>query len=72
MDLLNPIVAIAVITLVGLVIAGFVGWREERQRGRTAPARRADHTRTDPSPECGGRVVYRRRSLNKWDYIKTP
>ena len=72
MDLLNPIFAIGVITLVALVAAGFVIWREERTQGRTAPARRADHTRTDSATECGGRVVYRRRRLSKWDYIRTP
>ena len=72
MDFLSPIVfAIAVITLVGLA-ARFMIWREVRPRGSWAPARRADHTRTDSSTECGGRVVYRPRRLNKWDYIRTP
>ena len=73
MEFLSPIVfAMAVITLVGLVAAGFVIWREVRTRGGWAPARRADHTRTDSSTDCGGRVVYRRRRLSKWDYIRTP
>ena len=73
MDFLSPIVfAMAVISLVGLVAAGFVIRREVRMRWRRAPARRAERTRTDPLNECGGRVVYRRRRLNKWDYIRTP
>lgn len=73
MDLLSPIVFVmAVITLVGLAAAGFMLWREVRPRRRWAPARRAAHTRTDSSTECGCRVVYGRRRLNKWDYIRTP
>lgn len=73
MDILSPIVfAIAVIALVGLVVAGFLIWWELRTPWRPPPAMRADHTRADPSTGCGGRVVYRRRRLNKWDYIRTP
>ena len=73
MDLSSPIVFVmAVITLVGLVAAGFMIRREVCPRKRWAPARRAAHARTDSSTECGGRVVYRRRRLNKWDYIRTP
>ena len=69
MDLLSPTVfALAVIALVGLVAAGFMIRRGVRTRGGWAPARRAD----DSSTECGGRVVYRRRRLSKWDYIRTP
>jgi hypothetical protein len=64
MDLLSPIVfAMAVITLVGLVAAGFMIWREVSTRGRWAPARRAENTRTDSLNEFGGRVVYRRMRL---------
>jgi uncharacterized iron-regulated membrane protein len=60
MEFLSPIVfAMAVITLVGLVATGSIIWREVRTRRRWAPARRAEHIRTDPSTECGGRVVYR-------------
>ena len=73
MDLLSPIVfAMAVITLVGLVAIGYMIWREVRAPGRWAPARRAGHARTGSSTECGGRVVYGRRRLSKWDYIRTP
>ena len=73
MDILSPIVfAMVVIALMGLVAASFLIWWELRTPVRRAPARRADHTRTDSSTECGGRVVYRRRRLNKWDYIRTP
>lgn len=73
MDLLSPIVfAMAVITLLGMVAAGVIIWRGVRTRWGWAAAGRASHTRTDSSSECGGRVVYRRRRLNKWDYIRTP
>ena len=73
MDILSPIVfAIAVIALVGLVAVSFLIWWELRKPARRPPERRADRTRTDPLPECGGRVVYRRRRLSKWDYIRTP
>lgn len=73
MDILSAIVfAMAVVALVGLVAASFLIWWELRTPVRLAPARRADHTQTDPSTECGGRVVYRRRRLNKWDYIRAP
>lgn len=72
MDILSPIVfATAVIALVGLVAASFLIWWELRRPVRQPPAGRADRTRTDPLPECGGRVVYRRRGLSKWDYIRT-
>ena len=72
MDFLSPIVfAMAVITLAGLA-ARLLIWREVRPRGSWAPARRANHTRTDSSTGCDGRVVYKRRRLNKWDYIRTP
>ena len=72
MDLLSLLFfAAVVITLVGLA-ARLMIWQEVRPPGIRAPARRADHTRTDSSTECGGRVVYRPRRLNKWDYIRTP
>ena len=61
MDIFSPIIfAMAVIALVGLVIASFLIWWELRKPVRQPTAMRADHTRTDPLPECGGRVVYRR------------
>ncbi len=64
MDLLTPIVfAMAVIALVGLVAAGYMFWREVGARGERAPARRAGHTLTDSSKESGGRVVYRRMTV---------
>ena len=63
MELLSPIVFATAV----LVTAGFTIWREVSMRGRWAPARRAERARTDSSPECGGRVVYGRRRLNKWD-----
>lgn len=64
MDLLSPIVfAMAVIALVGLVAAGFMFRREVRARGRSSPARRADNARIDSSTESGGRVVYRRMTV---------
>lgn len=73
MDILSPIVfAMAVIALVGLVAASFLIWWELRKPVSRPPAGRADRTRTDPLPERGGRVVYRRRKLKKWDYIRTP
>lgn len=67
MDLLSPIVfVVAVITLVGLVAAaGFIFRRELGMRWEQVSAKRADHTRTDPSTESGGRVVYRRMRLNE-------
>ena len=73
MDISSPIVfAMGVIALVGLVAASFLIWWELRTPVRRAPTRHTEHTRTDSSTECGGRVVYRRRRLNKWDYIRTP